>query len=112
MRWHHMWVPLDVLPAAVDLAKALAVERVRAPTLRRSVSGLEPTAARCLTAGACRLLRRRRRGDIGTAVGLMIAGIALLDAMFLACAGRPDAAALALACFAATLLLQRRIRGT
>ncbi len=66
-------------------------------------------ALAALTAAALRLLRRR---DIGRAVGLMIAGIALLDAMFLACAGRPGAAALALGCFAATLVLQRWIRGT
>ncbi len=61
---------------------------------------------------AFRLLRRRRQGDIGRAVGSMIAGIALLDAMFLAVAGRPGAAALALGCFFATLALQRWVRGT
>jgi len=58
------------------------------------------------------LLRRRRQGDIGRAVGSMIAGIALLDAMFLAVAGRPGAAALALGCFVVTLVLQRWVRGT
>jgi hypothetical protein len=42
----------------------------------------------------------------------LIAGIALLDAMFLAIAGWPGAVPLAVACFAATLALQRRISGT
>jgi len=58
------------------------------------------------------LLRRRRPGDVGRAVIALIAGIALLDAMFLAVAGRPQMAPVALGCFAATLMLQRWISGT
>jgi hypothetical protein len=58
------------------------------------------------------LLRRRRPGDIPRAVVSLIAGIALLDAMFVAVAGRPDAAPVAVLCFLATLALQRWISGT
>ena len=61
---------------------------------------------------ALALLRRRRPGDIPRAVVSLIAGIALLDAMFLAIAGWPGAAPLALGCFAATLAMQRWISGT
>ncbi len=58
------------------------------------------------------LLRRRRPGDIPRAVVSLIAGISLVDALFLAVDGWPGAAALAFACFATTLVLQRWISGT
>ena len=58
------------------------------------------------------LLRRRRPGDIPRAVVSLIAGIALLDAMFLAAARQPGAVPLACACFVATLAMQRWISGT
>lgn len=58
------------------------------------------------------LLWRRRAGDIPRAVVRLIAGIALLDALFLAASGEMAAVVLALACFAATLALQRWISGT
>lgn len=58
------------------------------------------------------LLRRRRPGDIPRAVVSLIAGISLVDALFLAVAGWPGAVVAALACFAATLTLQRWISGT
>jgi len=58
------------------------------------------------------LLRRRRPGDIPRAVVSLIAGISLVDALFLAVAGWPGAVVAALACFAATLMLQRWISGT
>ncbi|GAA0585594.1 UbiA family prenyltransferase [Craurococcus roseus] len=61
---------------------------------------------------ALALLRRRRPGDIPRAVVSLIAGIALLDAMFLAIAGWTGAVPLALGCFAATLALQRCVSGT
>ena len=61
---------------------------------------------------ALALLLRRRPGDIPRAVVSLIAGIALLDAMFLAIAGWPGAVPLALCCFAATLTLQRWVSGT
>jgi hypothetical protein len=62
--------------------------------------------------GALWLLRRRRPGDVGRAVVALIAGIALLDALFLAVAGWPGAAPAAIGCFLATLTLQRWISGT
>ena len=58
------------------------------------------------------LLRRRGPGDIPRAVVSLIAGISLVDALFLAIGGWPGAAALAFACFATTLVLQRWISGT
>ena len=64
------------------------------------------------TGAAVWLLRRRQPGDIGRAVVALIAGIALLDAMFLAAAGWPGVAPLAFGCFLATLFLQRWISGT
>jgi 4-hydroxybenzoate polyprenyltransferase len=61
---------------------------------------------------ALALLLRRRPGDVPRAVVSLIAGIALLDAMFLAIAGWTGAVPLALGCFAATLALQRWVSGT
>lgn len=59
-----------------------------------------------------RLVRRRAPGDLPRAVGGMIAGIALVDAIFLARAAGLALAALAIAAFALTLALQRRVPGT
>jgi 4-hydroxybenzoate polyprenyltransferase len=50
--------------------------------------------------------------SIGRAVVTLIAGISLLDALFAASRGALGVTAVALACTALTLLLQRRIRGT
>lgn len=61
---------------------------------------------------ALRLLLRHGKRRIGDAVGLLIAGISLLDGLFVAGAGRPALAALTVAAFALTLLAQRRIAGT
>ena len=61
---------------------------------------------------ALALLLRRRPGDVPRAVVSLIAGIALLDAMFLTIAGWTGAVPLALGCFATTLALQRWISGT
>jgi heme O synthase-like polyprenyltransferase len=58
------------------------------------------------------LLRVRAPGNIPRAVIRLIAGISLLDALLLASHAIPLAAALALACFAATMMLQRYVRGT
>ncbi|MCX7628636.1 MAG: UbiA family prenyltransferase [Geminicoccaceae bacterium] len=58
------------------------------------------------------LLRRRARGDVPRAVAALIAGIALVDALVLAAAGHPSAAAMAVVCFALTLAGQRWIAGT
>ncbi len=58
------------------------------------------------------LLRRRHAGDIPRAVVSLIAGISLLDGMFMAIAGWPEAVPIAILCFIATLVLQRWISGT
>lgn len=58
------------------------------------------------------LLWRRRRGDIPRAVVSLIAGISLLDALFLVSCGQEGAALLALLCFGLTLFMQRWISGT
>ena len=50
--------------------------------------------------------------QIRAAVGSLIAGISLLDALFIARLDRPAMAGVALAAFVATLVAQRRIAGT
>jgi 4-hydroxybenzoate polyprenyltransferase len=57
-------------------------------------------------------LRRRRPGDVPRAIGGLLAGICLWDALVLASAGDPSIAVLALALFALTLLLQRHVSPT
>ena len=57
-------------------------------------------------------LRRRQPGDVPRAVGGLLAGICLWDALVIAAAGRPSVAALALGLFALTLLLQRFVSPT
>ena len=61
---------------------------------------------------ALSLLRRRNAGDVGTAVGLLIAGIALVDALAASTVGATQAMIVCFALFALTLLLQRFIPGT
>ncbi len=58
------------------------------------------------------MLHRRLPGDIGLAVSVLIAGICLVDAIFLASAGETVLAWWAIAGFGLTLLLQRAIPGT
>ena len=57
-------------------------------------------------------LRRRLPGDIGVAVSALIAGVCVLDAVFLASAGEVVLAWWAIAGFILTLILQRFIPGT
>ena len=57
-------------------------------------------------------LRRRGPGDVPRAVVSLIAGISLVDALFLASAGALLATAAAIVCFLATLLTQRWVSGT
>lgn len=61
---------------------------------------------------AIRYIRRRAAGDIPKAVISMIAGISLVDAIFIAATGSIGLALLAVAGFATTLLLQRVVSGT
>ena len=55
------------------------------------------------------LLRRRASGDVSRAVGLLIAAIALNDALFATTTGETHAAYACIACFALTLVLQRLV---
>jgi 4-hydroxybenzoate polyprenyltransferase len=58
------------------------------------------------------LIRRAGKGDIPRAVTGMIAGIALVDAIFIAATSSMFIAGFAIAAFALTLFLQRYIAGT
>lgn len=57
-------------------------------------------------------LKRRAKGDVPRAVVSLIAGISLLDALFLAIAGAIAASIFAVVCFALTLALQKWVSGT
>jgi 4-hydroxybenzoate polyprenyltransferase len=61
---------------------------------------------------ALSFLRRRGPGDVPRAVGDLLAGICLWDALVIADAGQPTLAALALGLFALTLVLQRFVAPT
>jgi 4-hydroxybenzoate polyprenyltransferase len=61
---------------------------------------------------AMSFLKRRGPGDVPRAVGNLLAGICLWDALVMAAAGSVGGASLALVFFALTLLLQRRIAPT
>ena len=61
---------------------------------------------------ALSFLRRRRPGDVPRAVGSLLAGICLWDALVIAAAGRASLAVLAVGLFALTLLLQRYVAPT
>jgi heme O synthase-like polyprenyltransferase len=57
-------------------------------------------------------LRRGSHRDVPRAIGGLLAGICLWDAVVMAAVGRPSVAALALVLFALTLLLQRYVSPT
>jgi hypothetical protein len=61
---------------------------------------------------ALSFLKRRRAGDVPRAVGGLLAGICLWDALVIAAAGQPLVAAFALIAFALTLVLQRFVSPT
>jgi len=54
----------------------------------------------------------RQRRNVKRAVGHLIAGISLLDALLIAGAAQPTLAGLCVLCFCATLVLQRHVPGT
>ncbi len=64
------------------------------------------------TVYAASFVYRTERRSIGRAVGYLIAGIALLDALALAVAGSVVGVAIALVAWGTTLVLQRYIKGT
>ena len=102
-RIENLW-PLAPLAAPLLYGVALAVDdpAVWLPTI----------ALGLWTALMLRLVRRRGPGDMPRAVGGLIAGIALVDAVFLAASAGLGAALLGGAAFAATLVLQRHVAGT
>jgi len=61
---------------------------------------------------ALHFLWRRRPGDVPRAVVSLIAGISLLDALFVATFGSSPLALVAVAAFLLTLALQRKVAGT
>lgn len=61
---------------------------------------------------ALSFLRRRRPGDVPRAVGHLLAGICLWDALVIAVAGQPSIATVALMLFIVTLLAQRFVSPT
>ncbi|MEM7156005.1 MAG: UbiA family prenyltransferase [Myxococcota bacterium] len=80
---------------------------------------LGPMLVKGLFAGFClwvlrclRLVRGRASGSIRTGIISLIAGIALVDALLVAHAGRPDLIPFAVLAFGATLALQRLVSGT
>jgi hypothetical protein len=102
-RVDRMW-PLAILavPFLVGLAAAAANPRA---LLLLAVFAL-------WTAGCVYLLRRRRTGDVGRAVSLLLAGICLYDAVLVAAAGFAGLSAICLAAALLTVAFQRYIPGT
>ncbi len=98
------WWPLVLL--ALPLIRGLALGWSDLPTLLLVVV---TTAA---IAVALRWLKRRSPGDVGRAVSLLIAAIALTDAVAAATAGNTGVAIICCGLFLLTLLFQRVIPGT
>ena len=103
-RVENLW-PLAPLIAPLAYAAVLAARGEAAVWLPGALLALWLLAM-------LRLVRRRAPGDMPRAVGGMIAGIALVDAIFLAATAGLPASLVGIAAFALTLLLQRRISGT
>ena len=102
-RIENLW-PLAPLAAPLVYGVAVSVDDPRV---------LVPSAAFALwTLLMLRLVHRRGPGDMPRAVGGLIAGIALVDAIFLAEAAGLGPALLGGAAFALTLALQRHVAGT
>jgi len=81
-----LWVPLAFLPLVILFAGWIAY--------------------------SASFVYRTKGRSIGGAVGRLIAGISLYDALVLAAAGAPVGVALALLAFGTTLILQRYVKGT
>jgi 4-hydroxybenzoate polyprenyltransferase len=90
------------VPAAWAVAQAVAEPRVAVLTV----------AWLGWVAFALSHLRRRGPGDVPRAVGHLLAGICLWDAVVIAATGATAAAALAVAGFVSTLVLQRYVSPT
>ena len=81
-------------------------------SLEQKAGWLPLLAFALCTMFAVRLLLRRQRGDVPRGVVSLIAGISLLDAVFLASQGAVWPSVVAVACFALTLLMQAWVTGT
>jgi hypothetical protein len=83
-------------------------------TLDRSGGWLEIALAAVLVAWIAYSLSFSHgpRPQIGRTVGFLIAGVSLVDALFITTRQAPLLAGVAILCFVATLLLQRRVPGT
>jgi UbiA prenyltransferase family len=104
---------LNELASAWPLA-ALAVPLIYGVVLALGSSSVWPFLL-ALTAWVLHslwLLRRRGPGDVPRAVGSLIAGIPLLDAVILCGAGAVTLSMVAVAAFALTTVLQRFVPGT
>jgi len=111
--------PLAVLalPVVAALPAAFAAAPAAAPAGGWQPALILPLAAALviLTAWARHRMRRREPGDFPAAIGCLIAGVSLVDALAIAGTGHAVAPRMAMACTActlSTLLLQRRIAGT
>jgi hypothetical protein len=84
------------------------------PALQHGIIGVAVYVAVIANAGVALYLLARRPvpKSVPYAVGLLIAGLSLVDASFLASAGATTASAVAVGGFAATLVLQRYVAGT
>ena len=103
-RLANLW-PLALLAAPLLWA-------VQAALAFDAVTGLCALAFVAWTLRALWFLRRRDPGDVPRAVGALLAGICLYDALVLAAAGRPLVAFVALALFGLTRLAQRHVAPT
>lgn len=99
-----LW-PLLLLIAPLAVAASLS-GNISTPALI-AVLAFIAAAARI-----AQLLMRRDRGDISRAVALLIAGIAVNDALLASTTGVDHAAYACLACFALTLFFQRYVPAT
>lgn len=96
-------------------AFVLAPLVVSAPTIAREQSGLAALCFLALLGWSLRSMSfalRGGKGRIGRAVVSLIAGVSLVDALFIALHGPPYGVLAAFACFLLTLRWQRHIPGT
>jgi len=100
----NLW-PLLLLAAPVALAAGALTGGILPALILALLVG-------CIGGAIFLLARRPMPGAVPRAVGLLIAGISLVDAAFLASIGALGPALLAVAGFAATLALQRHVPGT
>lgn len=103
-RVDHFW-PLLLLAAPLTAAFSALKEGPFAATVYVLL-------AACVLYAAVLLVKRPVTGAVSRAVGVLIAGISLIDASFLAVSGETAAALIACVGFPVTLFLQKWIAGT